>query len=402
MRIFSTSVLVSALACLGVLAVAYATPHDKKLGHAPPEEQSPGVAAPAPFQLDKLAPKKDRYDTPTIACGNTTDHTIFLQVCAGPSGAPAGFSVQWVPLPDVDGDGDIDDADCAAFVWPLSDDPGLCKASFSGTPGCSVYNLRPNACVTVEIGNLNDAECGVGLSNCGADELECGTRYVFRAFAHADSKAKRSDFTANLCCDTEPCEGACTLTQGFWKTHPCDWCGFNPGDNGTADPNSQCALTGNPDQQCACDPNQTLTIGCTGYTQCQLLCALDRPGQGNALVILAHQLIAAKLNLCNGTPDCTLSDPDNPGNPYNGKTVSAIISEADSLICSGSDSDGTYSCGINPQCCTLGNIDTNGCVPPGGRDNTLGPRMTAAARLLDLYNNGDIEGTGGCAEHCEE
>jgi len=151
----------------------------------------------------------------------------------------------------------------------------VCRGSFSGTPDCSIYNLAPNACVTLEIGNLNDAECGVGLTNCGANELDCGFEYVFRAFAHnAPGGLNRSDFTANLCCSTRPCAEFCVRTQGYWKTHPCDWPKpFVPGANGTALPD-QPALTSNPNQQCACDAVNTILIGSLGYNQCDLLAAL--------------------------------------------------------------------------------------------------------------------------------
>ncbi len=42
-----------------------------------------------------------------------------------------------------------------------------------------------------------------------------------------------------------------------------------------------------------------LTLGTVNYTEAELLQILDQPAQGNGLVILAHQLIAAKLNIAN-------------------------------------------------------------------------------------------------------
>jgi hypothetical protein len=251
-----------------------------------------------------------KLDTPTITCDSETQHTIFLKVCASPSGAPAGFSVQWVKHSDFSA------LTCGASgqgaSWPPSDtDHRLCKASFSGVPGCSTYNLAANACVTVEIGNLIDSVCGVGLSNSGADELLCGTEYVFRAFAHNVPRGlNRSDFTANLCCSTESCVQGCVFTQGYWKNQPCEWpTPFVPGANGTA-VSAQCALTPNPNEQCACDAVNTINIGTLAYNQCQLLCSLIQPGGGNALSILAHQLIAAKLNILSGAtppPDCDIA-----------------------------------------------------------------------------------------------
>lgn len=308
------------------------------------------------------APPKSKMSTPTIFCVGDTLHTIFLQVCAGATGAPAGFSIQWQPLPD--------GVACGDFIWPESDDPGLCKASFSGSPGCSVYNLAPNTCITVEIGNLLDSECGVGLDNCGADELDCDTVYVFRSFAHANNKLMRSAFTPNVCCSTEPCTPACVRTQGYWKTHACNWpAPFVPGTPDPTDSNlngvpdnleGQCAVSGNsPNSQCPCDAAHSILIGSNAYNQCQLLCALATPAQGNALLILAHQLIAAKLNILSGAT----------------APVDCDIAAADALIGSRN---------------ILSDV-----VPPGGPGNVLGPAMTAAAACLDLYNNGD-----GGVLHC--
>ena len=45
---------------------------------------------------------------------------------------------------------------------------------------------------------------------------------------------------------------------------------------------------------------QNLTLGAVSYNKSQLLQILNRPAQANGLVILAHQLIAAKLNIANG------------------------------------------------------------------------------------------------------
>ena len=93
-------------------------------------------------------------------------------------------------------------------------------------------------------------------------------------------------FTAD--CIDLPCgTTGCTLTQGFWKNHAEDW-----------------AVT-------------SLTLGTVTYTQAQLLAILNQPVKGNGLVSLAHQLIAAKLNVANGAT-CN--------------TVVKLISDADKII----------------------------------------------------------------------
>jgi hypothetical protein len=62
----------------------------------------------------------------------------------------------------------------------------------------------------------------------------------------------------------------CTLTQGYWKNHPDVW------------------------------PLQSLTIGGVSYTKDELLALFGTPPAGDASLILAHQLIAAMLNVASG------------------------------------------------------------------------------------------------------
>jgi hypothetical protein len=118
-------------------------------------------------------------------------------------------------------------------------------------------------------------------TNC-PDLLECNTAYVFRAFAHATNSQNRSNFTANHTCSTLPCGGGnqgCTLTQGKWKTH-----GPVPeGNNSYTWPQSV--------------KDNGLTLGTVQYTPQQLLDIFNTPASGNGLISLAHQLIAAKLNV---------------------------------------------------------------------------------------------------------
>jgi hypothetical protein len=58
------------------------------------------------------------------------------------------------------------------------------------------------------------------------------------------------------------------LTQGFWKNHPTAW-----------------------------GKVTTLTLGTVTYTKTQLETILETPVRGDASLILAHQLIAALLNI---------------------------------------------------------------------------------------------------------
>lgn len=235
--------------------------------------------------LNVQAGKKiSKFDSPGIYCKTATELSITLCVCAGTSGAPAGFSVQWMTAADFAANGS---------VWYASDDPRLCKASFSGNANASRYNLEPNECALITIGELL-FDNGASATTCGLDGLLCGTDYVFHTFAHATSTVNKSDFSAATTCSTLPCyipdPQGCTLTQGYWKTH-------NPT---VCDVDSLSPL-------CIQWPVSSLTLGNFSYTIPQLLAILNTPAQGNGLLTLAHQLIAAKLNIANGASDVAVA-----------------------------------------------------------------------------------------------
>ena len=119
----------------------------------------------------------------------------------------------------------------------------------------------------------------------------------------------------------------CPLTQGYWKTHPEAW------------------LT------------TFLMLGSQSYTKAELLTLLNTPVKGDASLNLAHQLIAAKLNIANG------SDP---------APISAVLADADSLL-----------------------SGFSGKLPYNVKASTAtGKAMVNDASVLDSYNNGRL--TPGC------
>jgi hypothetical protein len=208
-------------------------------------------------------------------------------VRAGSTGAPAGFSLQWITK---------DLFDQLGGKWPSSDDPRVCSGSFSGNAQLSRYNLLPNEAVFVRVGEFlfdNGAS-----TNC-LDALLCNTVYVFRAFAHATSTLQRSDFTPNLLCSTtNQCASTnCVFTQGYWKTH-------GPG---------LCVTGQNTNQW----PVEWLILGDRNYSASELCAVLQTPASGNGLVAMAHQLIAADLNIANGA---------------SADTIAATITDANNLV----------------------------------------------------------------------
>jgi hypothetical protein len=217
------------------------------------DEQDPSSSA-----GDSSRRKTSAFDAPSIACTESTQNSITVTVTAGASGAPAGFSLQWVTKDVLDANGG---------VWPL-DETLFCKAGFSGNAFGHVFNLSAGASTTVTLGDiLFDTP---GASSSCVDELICGTEYVFRAFAHATSTMFKSDWSVYQTCGTDVCAEDCVSGQGHWKNTSDPW------------------------------PVESLMLGNTNYIKDQLLSIFNTPPAGNGLISLAHQLIAAKLNVANG------------------------------------------------------------------------------------------------------
>jgi len=123
--------------------------------------------------------------------------------------------------------------------------------------------------------------------------------------------------------------GPCPATQGYWKNHPERW-----------------TVT-------------SLVLGSETYSKDELLAIFSRPVSGDASINLAHQLIAAKLNLANGS---------------NGASIMAAIVSADQLLAA-------YA-GKLPY-----HVDSA---------STTGAQMVSVASSLDAFNNSSPSGcTGG-------
>ena len=119
----------------------------------------------------------------------------------------------------------------------------------------------------------------------------------------------------------------CPLGQGYWKNHPNAW------------------------------PVNSLMLGSQTYSKAELLNILRTPVRGDASIILAYQLIAAKLNIANGA---------------DGTPVTGTIADADAVL-------SLFS----------------GKLPYGVRPNTTnGQRMVHDGATLESFNNGML--TPGC------
>ncbi len=258
-------------------------------------------------------------DPPAVSIVQSKPGSIRLMVTAGPSGAPAGFFVDRMTQAEYDQFG----------AWPEGQ-PTQTRVvgSFSGVPTFNIegtagsYQLAAGQSIEVELGQLFD-ETGVGSTDY--EELDPSTPYVFRLRANNVGTGAPSPFTSTMSASSSGLAQNCTYTQGYWKNHTAAW------------------------------PVASLTLGTVSYTAAQLLAIFNQPAQGNKLTILAHQLIAAKLNLAQGA---------------NPSAIASTISAADALI---------------------GSL----VVRPIGNGNLPSNPATGYANQLDDFNNG-LVGPGHC------
>lgn len=288
------------------------------------------ILAVALAAVPTFAGKTGIISTPTLSCGpGSTPASMNVTITAGATGLPAGFSVQWMLQSEYIANGG----------WPSESTVDLnvssfCKASFSGNASGFNYSVKPYMSKTVTVGDIIFDTPGAS-SPCENIPLACNTTYVFRAFGHATSTLTRSDWSNTTSCTTLPCTGdpGCTYTQGYWKTH-----GPIP--------------TGNNSNVW---PVMGLTLGTVAYTDLEMLAIFNQPAQGNGLISLAHQLMAAKLNIANGA---------------DGSAVASAIAAADALI---------------------GSL----VVPPIGTGSLPSSQTSALTSTLDNYNQG-LAGPGHC------
>jgi len=271
-------------------------------------------------------------DAPSISCATgSTPSSIKITVTAGPNtGLPAGFSVQWMLESEFLANGG---------VWPVDsyvdqNASSFCKASFSGNAYGYNYALSANGTMTVTVGDVIYDTPGAS-SACENVPLKCGKNYVFRAFGHATSALGRSAWSNDTTCATGACatDGGCTYTQGYWKTH-------GPIPTG-----------GNSNEW----PVTSLTLGTVTYTDYELLSIFNNPGASNGLVKLAHQLIAAKLNIASGADD---------------SSIASTVAAADALI-------------------------DSRVVPPVGSGSLSAGSVSTLVTALTNYNEGQT-GPGHC------
>jgi hypothetical protein len=189
------------------------------------------------------------------------------------------------------------------------------------------YGLTDAYGSTTPVQDLGSGTSDVAIPGGTVTGLLCNTLYHFRATA--TSSAGTSD-GADVTFTTAPCAAArCPRTAEYWEDHPNAW-----------------LVT-------------ELTLGQQTYRKRELLSILRQPVDRDASLILARQLIAAKLNIADG------SDP---------AAIATTLQAADSLL---NGFDGPLPYQVKPR-------------------SETGAEMRAAAAVLNSYNHRLL--TPGCTE----
>jgi uncharacterized repeat protein (TIGR01451 family) len=216
----------------------------------------------------------------------------------------------------------------ADLAWSESPDVAACSITDGvggDTLSCTIGTIAAGGSFSVTVVATTSAEiCDYVLYNTVTVRMPSGTK-------GAASTVTASASISVTCAPPPPPPGdGCTLTQGFWKNHyPEAW---------------PAGVLANG-----------MMLGTVSYTAAQLVDIFDRPVQGNGLVSLAHQLIAAKLNIASGA---------NPG------AIQSDMDAADAMI---------------------GGL----VVPPIGSGNIHPSNTGALTDALDDFNNG-VTGPGHC------
>ena len=295
MKTFQISVLLVALLAMSAMFIVGCDKSDQSI-------TSPGTS----LNRDAISsggppPPKPVLTVASFVCAGSTPTSISVMITAGSLGAPAGFSLHWMLAADYAAAGNTFDESALSF----------CKASYSGNANNSYFSLPPDGYITITIGaiqyatlmdnstvQLSAGSNGYSGTAC-TNDLPCNSNWVFEVFLHGNNDFSQSGKVGPLFCSTARCgggrgeDGGCTYTQGYWKNHA----GLVRNDNG-----------GEGSIQPDAWPVSELTLGNLTYGKDALLDIFKTPVRGNGYISLAHQLMAAKLNIENGADPSEIAD----------------------------------------------------------------------------------------------
>ena len=147
----------------------------------------------------------------------------------------------------------------------------------------------------------------------------------------------------------------CPHSQGFWKNHPGEW------------------------------PASSLTLGNETYSQAEALALLRTPVRGDASLILAKQLIAAKLNIMTGSDRVPVNgyivDADNLFATYPGKLpydVHPSTTDGHTMTTLGGVLDEYNNQLLTPDCTERATLPMRATSEGGGCSGVIGAPMPPA------------------------
>ena len=282
------------------------------------------------------------------------DNCAYLQAIDAATGPAALSLTLTVPIAgggtlevcdgiDNDLDGLVDEG-----LGTLSCGVGACARTVNAcvngiTQTCTPGMPSPEVCDGIDNNCNGQSDEGLGILSCGVGAC---ARTVNTCQNGAPQTCTPGTPTTEICGDgiDQDCDGSdlictppppaqCPHGQGYWKNHPIAW------------------------------PVTSLKLGSQTYSQAELLSLLGKPSSGDASLILARQLIAAKLNIAAGI--------DN-------KPIAAIIADSDQRLSAFS-----------------------GKLPYKVKSSsTAGKGMVADVDKLENFNEGEL--TPHCEQHGED
>jgi hypothetical protein len=278
-------------------------------------------------------------EPPALTCSNLT-------ACTDPGSCSATVTVTPVASDNCGLVGQITCSFTSNF-FPVGTTVVTCsQGDLAGNIGTCFFTVTVNDCepptvtcpgdisVTLASGQVSVpvTYAAVASDNCSLANQECtppsgtaftaGTAVVTCAATDAAGLTAQCSFSVMVNAAQAPASNKCPLGKGDWKNHPAGW-----------------SVT-------------SVSLGGQTYAQPALMALLKAPVKGDASLILASELIAAKLNLANG------SDPN---------VAASLIAQADALLQ-----------GTTP-------------LPYGVRPSTTaGQQMVTVANGLDAFNSGSL------------
>ncbi len=132
----------------------------------------------------------------------------------------------------------------------------------------------------------------------GAHNLVCGANLIYNKAVIVNDQQVELTYAEDTVTVNVECGKGCTLTQGYWKTHnPQFWAAHN----GNGPPEDDTWYELGPG-----GAGELFPYGDTGLTYYQIMAT---PTGGDPWMQLAHQYIAAKLNILNGADPSALAYP---------------------------------------------------------------------------------------------